>query len=410
MTRPPSLRPSPRLSVLCLGLAALSFVTGWILVVLAAPEMEDFFYQPRVLAITHTFTLGWISLTIIGVLYQYVPALTKRAVWWRRGPAVQVSLFALGASGMIVHFWIDHLDGMAWSAGLVLLSAVLLAALLLPSLLRAPRYDATVVGIVAGLAGLVGTATLGTMYAIDKVHPYLSGSVLSNIAGHAHLGLLGWITVTICAVSYRMVAAFVLPTELFPRSTRAQMVALVLLAPLLVTALLLRAHDLATVTALLVVAAIAWYAVLLWRLLRTRRLPLDWSLAHVLAALLHLAGAALCALLLLVLVDPESDLGNRVVLTYGVLALIGWISNFIVGMASRVAPGLLGKGSRPLLSSGQRGLLFGLLNAGIGAVVAAILSGSALALRIAATLPLAAALLFGAALLHRLGGKDHVGG
>jgi len=397
------------LSALCLGLGTLSFVTGWILVALAAPEMEDFFYQPRVLAITHTFTLGWISLTIIGVLYQYVPALTKRPVWWRRGPVVQVSLFALGASGMIVHFWIDHLDGMAWSAGMVLLSVVLLAVLLLPSLVRAPHYDATVLGIVAGLAGLVGTATLGTMYAIDKVHPYLSGSVLSNIAGHAHLGLLGWITVTICAVSYRMVAALVLPTELFPCSARAQMIALVVLVPLLVTALLLRAHDLAVVAALLVVAAIAWYAVLLWRLLRTRRLPLDWSLAHVLAALLHLAGAILCALLLLVLVDPESELGNRLVLTYGVLSLIGWISNFIVGMASRMAPGLMGKGSRPLLPRGQRGLLFGLLNAGIVAVVAGILSGSALALRIAAALPLAAALLFGAASLRRLGGADHGG-
>ena len=65
---------------------------------------------------------------------------------------------------------------------------------------------------------------------------------------------------------------------------------------------------------------------------------------------------------------------------------------------------------RALDEGRRRGLVFGLLNAGIVAVVAAILSGSALALRIAATLPLAAALLFGSALLHRLDGKRHVGG
>jgi hypothetical protein len=30
---------------------------------LLLPELASFFYQPRLLALTHTLTLGWVSLT-----------------------------------------------------------------------------------------------------------------------------------------------------------------------------------------------------------------------------------------------------------------------------------------------------------------------------------------------------------
>ena len=400
---PPSrpLRPSARISGVCFALSALSFVAGWILLAIAAPDVETFFYQPHVLAVTHTFTLGWISLTMIGVLYQFVPALTKQPILWPRAAGVQVAMFAIGASGMVSHFWIGHLSGMVWSAGMVIVSVYLLAAQLIPSLLRAPQFDATVVGILAALVYFVATATLGMLYAIDKVHPFLGGSVLSNIAGHADLGLLGWITLTICAVSYRMLAAFVLPEVLFPDAARRQVVALIALVPVLLIALLLRSR-MAGWVAMLVAAAMGWYAVIVWRLLRTHRMPLDWSVAHVLAALLHLGAAVACGIALLFFVDPDSALGNRVVVAFGLFALVGWISNYIIGMAARMAPGLIGKGGQPLLGNTARGVVFMLLNGGMLAVVIAVVVGSAMALRGATLLPLTAGLLFGGALVRRL--------
>jgi hypothetical protein len=385
----------------CFGLSAVAFVAGWILAAIAAEDIEGFFYQPRVLAVTHTFTLGWISLTMIGVLYQYVPSLTKRPIVPARAAGLQVACFALGTHGMVTHFWIGHLSGMAWSAGLVLFSVLLLNALLLPSLLRAPRCDATVIGIVAALIYFLGTAILGMLYAIDKVHPFLGGNVLANIAGHAHLGLVGWITLTICAVSYRMVAAFLLPEVLLPTAARRQIVLLTCLTPLLLVTLLLRS-PLSVVVALLVVLALGWYACIMWQLLRTRRMPLDWSLAHVIAAVVHLAAAVGCALALAVAVDPGSVFGSRLVVAYGVLALIGWISNFIIGMGSRMASGLAGKGPKPILSDSGRRAAFGLLNGGILAVVGAALGGQVLMLQLATLLPLSAALLFAGALVRRL--------
>ena len=50
------------LSLACVGLAA----------VMVMPVAVRFFYQPRVLALVHTLTLGVITAVMMGVMYRYV--------------------------------------------------------------------------------------------------------------------------------------------------------------------------------------------------------------------------------------------------------------------------------------------------------------------------------------------------
>jgi hypothetical protein len=396
----PSVRPPAWISAVCVGLGALSFVAAWGLAFLAAPELTTFFYQPRALAVVHAFTLGWISLTMIGVLYQYVPSLTKQPITAARAAPLQVLLFGLGASGLITHFWWGDWRGVEWSGELLVAGAVLLAVQLLPGLLRAPRIDATVTGLIAALLALVGTALLGFFYAADKRQPFLPGSVLTNLAGHAHLGMVGWVTMTICAISYRMVAAFLLPTVPVPAAARWQVLLLTSGTAWLVAALLLRSSS-ALPAALLVVAAMAWYGTIIVGLARVRRMPIDWSLRHVFTALAYLAIAALTGLSLFV-VDPGSELGSRLVLAYGIVLLVGWTSNYIVGIGTRMAPGLMGLGSEPLLRGWEQPTVYWLLNSGLVAVVASLVIGSAAALRAAVLLPLAASVLFGRGVVQRV--------
>jgi hypothetical protein len=300
---------------------------------------------------------------------------------------------------MVVSFWFGRLEEAAWSATAVAIATLLFTAQLAPGLLRAPRADGTVVGILCALAYFAATALLGMLYAWDKIHSFLAGSVLSNIAGHAHLGLVGWITLTICAVSYRVVSAFLLPTEVLPKSTRLQIVTLATLVPLLVGTLLLRSRW-AVLPAVAVFAAMLWYGAILASIARTRRMPIDWAMRHVVAALLHLFAALLCGLLLF-LVDPASQLGSRLAAVYGLLLLVGWISNYIVGIGSRMAPGIMGLGGTPLLSGRHAALVFVLLNGGIVAVAASLSAGSVGGLRLSVLLPLGAALLFITSLVRR---------
>lgn len=399
------LRPPRLVSAVCLAVAAAFFVGAWILAYVAAPEVTQFFYQPRVLAVVHALTLGWISLTIMGVLYQFVPALTKHRVSWPGAAIGQVVLFAAGSAGMVSSFWFGRLERTAWSATAVFAAACLFVAQIVPGLVRARRTDATVIGVLFAQVYLVATALLGLLYAWDKVYGFLGGSVLSNIAAHAHLGLVGWITLTICAVSYRVVTAFLLPTEPLPKAALSQIVTLAAVVPLLIAALLARSRW-AVLPALAGFGAMLWYAAILAGIARTRRMPFDWAMRHVAAAVLSLFTALLCGLLLFA-VDPQSMLGNRLTEVYGFLLLVGWISNYIVGIGTRMAPGVMGMGSTPLLSEGRAALVFILLNGGIIAVALGLLGGSVAGLRLAVLALLAAALLFIASLARRaLAGKS----
>ncbi len=396
-------RALPYLPAVCLALATVSLNGGLVLALLASQDIETFFYQPRVLAVTHTLTLGWISLTITGVLYRYVPALTKQPVRWPWLGRLQVGGFLFGVLGMISHFWIGHLNGMAWSAGVVLLSVLLLLALLLPLLLQAPQYDATVIGITTALFSFAGVAVLGLTYAIDKVHPFLGGSVLSNIAAHAHLAVLGWVSLTICAVSYRMIAAFTLPEVLFPRPARQQVLSLSIIVPLLVIALLLRSRLVAPL-AVAAAASLIWYVIIILRLLRTRRIALDWSMRHVQAAMVHLCAAIICGLAFVFGVDVGSTVGTHLAVAYGVLALLGWVSNFIIGVGTRLAPGLSavqGLSPRPVFSLRLQALLFWAFNLGVAGIALAALGNSRLLLMAATALTLVATLLFARAIIGR---------
>ena len=45
---------------------------GW------GPALAGHYYHPRLLALTHAVTLGWITLAIMGASYQLVPVVFER--------------------------------------------------------------------------------------------------------------------------------------------------------------------------------------------------------------------------------------------------------------------------------------------------------------------------------------------
>lgn len=396
-------RSLPHVPAVCLAAAAASLNLGLLLALAASHEIQTFLYQPRVLAVAHALALGWISLAMTGVLYGYVPALTKQPLRWPWLGRLQAAAFIAGALGMITHFWIGHLGGMAWSAAVVFLSILLLLALLLPLLLRAPQYDATVIGIGTALFSFLGVAGLGLLYAINNVGLSVGVGLLSNIAAHAHLAVLGWVTLTICALSYRMIAAFTLPEVLFPRPARQQVLSLSVIAPLLGIALL--AHSALVVPlAAAAAASLVWYVFIILRLLRTRRKPLDWSMRHVQAAMVHLCTAIICGLAFVFEVDVESAVGTHLAVAYGVLALLGWASNFIIGVGSRLSPGLSavqGVAMRASFSVRIQALVFWAFNLGVAGMVLAALGNSRALLLGATGLTLVATLLFARATIGR---------
>src|SRR5215510_16152886 len=95
---------SPMLPLSYLATAAAAFVLAALAVPWLAPALAGHYYQPRVLALTHTVTLGWITLTIMGASYQLVPVVLGRPIWSERMARWQLAVLAVAVAGMVAHF------------------------------------------------------------------------------------------------------------------------------------------------------------------------------------------------------------------------------------------------------------------------------------------------------------------
>ncbi|MBI3637323.1 MAG: hypothetical protein HY216_14105, partial [Candidatus Rokubacteria bacterium] len=301
-------------------------IAAFALALVGAPlllrELESFFYQPHLLALTHTLTLGWVSLTIQGVLYRYVPGLTKRPIPYPRLAIVQWATFVAGTVGLVASFWLGRWPAAAGMAGLLAVSSVLVCANLWPMLLGSPRRGVAEVGLVVSTGFLVAAAVLGTLLAADKHWPFLRGSVLTNLAAHAHLAALGWVGTTIVALSFRFLPALLLPAIDLTAVARRLVLALGAGVTVL-AALLLLQSDVAWAAAAALTVLLLAYVTLVLRLVRGRRLPMDWTAWHAVASAGWVAFAAVAGLGRAVH-GAQDLLGARLAAAYGVAGVLGW--------------------------------------------------------------------------------------
>ncbi|MDD5560337.1 hypothetical protein [Candidatus Methylomirabilis sp.] len=347
-----------------LGVAAAPWVVG---------DLVDFFYQPRILAVTHTFTLGWITSAIMGVMYRVVPALTKRPLRFPRLARWQFGLFLFSATGLITHMLIGVWAPTWMAAAVIVLSAVFFAVNMLYCLGPFWHKSPAETGMCMSVLFLPLAATLGMLLALDKSLGFLSGNVISNLASHAHLAALGWVSLTICAVSYRMAPAFLLSELTLPRVAIWQLYGLATgVAGLGLSLLGLIPGP--SIWSIVILSALLTYVGILSTLVRNRRIPIDWTMRHAMSGVVCLLLSVGLGFSLL-WIDPDSVLGNRVAGAYGVLGLLGWVTNLIIGMSYKLFPGfVVGVRERrgwPKLAIAElslfrcRPVVFFLLNAGV---------------------------------------------
>jgi len=327
------------------------FALGVSVLPFAVSRIDQYFYQAIPLAVVHVFTLGWITAVIMGVMYRYVPALTRTALPSPRLAWIQLALYVIGASGMITHFAIGIWPGLWLAATIVFASILMFAWNILPGVMSQVGRGVAETGMFLSVCFLIAAALLGTLLGLDKTYDFLGGSLLTNLAAHVHLAAVGWVTLSICAVSYRMLPAFLLPTIQLPVAAKWQIYALTMTVVGLVGSLLLRCGMASTFT-IAITLSMGWYLVIVARMVRTRRMPLDWTPLHALAGVIGLAMAAGLGIGLS-FAGGDSALGARLAPAYGAMGLLGFFSNFIVGMSYQLFPGFV---TRARTSAGRAGV------------------------------------------------------
>jgi len=141
----------------------------------------------------------------------------------------------------------------------------------------------------------------------------------------------------------------------------------------------------ATLWSSVIAASLLAYIFTIGRLVRTRRMPLDWTSRHALCGVLWLVIAITMGLALTV-TRADGEYGSRIASAYGVMGLLGWISNFIIGMSYQLFAGFVARARTglgwPAVTIAElsiprtRPFVFIAYNLGVAMVAGGLLAGS----------------------------------
>jgi hypothetical protein len=333
---PPRIIPLLYLGTAHVSLALACFLVGW-----SPRAAAGFFYHSWMVAIVHLVTLGWITLSILGALYIVGPAAPGMPMPSRRADYFAYAFAVVGIIGMVGHFWIQEYGGMAWSALAVTIAIVCVAARVLAGLRRATAPTPLRLHIALACVNVLLAASAGILLGVDKVYHVLPGFVLSNVFAHAHLAALGWATMMVVGVGYRLMP-MILPAQApSGRSLYASAILLEVGVLILFVGLIVGSRW-AEVGGLLIVAALGCasaHVAVMVRHPRSRPAGasgIDFGVLHAAAASASLLVA--CVLGVYLLFAPPSDLGLRVAPAYGVFGLVGFLAQMVVAMEARLLP------------------------------------------------------------------------
>lgn len=328
--------PAERLPGEHFAAATVFLILGALGLIWVAPELAVGMYpSPHVIAVTHLFTLGFITTTICGALYQLLPVALGAPVRWEwmghasfAGLVTGIPLFVAGTA--LLRAPLIH-----GAIGLVTVGIVLFALNVALTLPRAVRRGLTWWALIAALVFLLSTLVLGATLAINLTTPILVDARRHALALHLHLGTVGWALLVIVGISNHLAPMFLLSHG---ASTRAGWWSMGLLAAglvLLAAALLGAGTAVLWLAALVLAAGVAALVVQLRAFHRKRvRRILDVGLRHAALAVPGLVVATLLGLALAALGgDPP-----RLATLYVACLLLGAIVPFIIGHYYKIVP------------------------------------------------------------------------
>lgn len=314
-------------------------VLAALVLLLGADTVFSSRWSPELLAVTHLLTLGFMSMVMLGAIFQLVPVLSGEVV--PGGVAVASAVHGLLCAGvlcLVAGFYWQAYGLFNWAVPLLLLAFVVFL-LALSSLLRrrigggdsifAIRFAALSLMISIGL-GLLRAASYAGLLELN---------VLANVANiHLAWGLGGWLLLLVMGASYQVIPMFHVtpnyPTQLARALPTAVFLSIVLLSVV--------PNSVVQAGAVLVLCLAAiTYGVFSIRLLRRRKRKVP----DITARFWHLALSCLilaaCSLLLFYFAGNRllsGEFREKVYIGLGIIMIYGFAVSVIMGMLQKIVP------------------------------------------------------------------------
>lgn len=336
-----ALLPAAGLPLLYFGFAHVCLALACALLVREPGLPGAFFLHPRMVAVVHLVTLGWISGSILGAFYIVGPLalrLSLRPGWLDR---MAFGCFALGVTGLVGRFWAGDYPRIGWVAVLAIAAVLQVAVRAWAGLWRSVVPWPVKLHVGLAFLNMLAASLFGLLIGLNRVFGWYAWSPVSAAWAHAHVAAIGWAAMMVVGIGYRLIP-MILPAAMPARPTMAASAVLLESGILVLASALVADSPWALAGGVLIVAGLASFAMHVHAMLEHRLPPPaalprpDWATRQTHVALVCLLATAVFGLLLLLPVPPRW--GVPLGWLYGTFGLAGFLSQIVVGIQGRLLP------------------------------------------------------------------------
>jgi hypothetical protein len=190
------------MSFLVLGASGLVWVT---------PELAAGAYSSlHVVGVVHLFTLGWLTTSIMGALYQFLPVALGQPIASQRVAHLTFALHVPGLA-LFVAGLVRSSSGILLAGASVVTSGLLLFLVnLAVTLRRSTRRGVTWWAIACAATFLFVTLVLGVALSGNFRWGYIGAARQIAVRTHLHVALGGWVLLVMVGVAHRLMPMFLL--------------------------------------------------------------------------------------------------------------------------------------------------------------------------------------------------------
>lgn len=195
--------------------ASVFFLAICCLVLISHQSFIGHYFHPKLLAITHITTLGWISLVIIGSLYQLAPVISNSKLYSLKLAQTSYLLLVIGTIILAYCFWQFNVGYLIQIASLILFTGISLFAInIFLTTYKAEEKNIESDFLVSSVIWLCMTAFLGVLLAFNFRYTFLPKEHLYFLKIHAHIGIVGWFFCLIIGIASKLVPMFLISGKL----------------------------------------------------------------------------------------------------------------------------------------------------------------------------------------------------
>lgn len=319
---------------------SLSFLLACVLLLINTSVVQQHYFQPQTLAITHLMALGWGTMIILGASHQLLPVLIEGKL--DNDFLAYISFFsaAIGIPFLITGFYLFH-TGWVLQTGAVLINAAVICYFInvISSIYESRKHDVYAWFIATASLWLFATVFFGLLLVFNFSRMWLPENSIEYLSLHAHMGLAGWFLLLIIGVGSRLIPMFLI-SKYTNTKTMWWIYALINTALMGFIGLkTLKTYPQFYYTSfVLVFIALAMFGNYCYKAYKLRiRKQVDGQMKVSLLSvvLLFLPLLSLLAVIYFLSTDVEAP---KMVLLYGYCIFFGWITAIILGMTFKTLP------------------------------------------------------------------------